>query len=248
VVGYGAIWLVRLDKFRMDLVIDPEWRRRGIGARMLRELIVSAERTGAATLQARAEADARDSLSFLERRRFVETMRMHRLVLRVAEADLAPLAGRQTRLAEHGIGITTLQKEQECDPECWMKLCDLYNDTRSGWPDPDPGPQERLGIDDVRHLFYRAGLIPAEFLIAKQGDVYLGFTGGFGTGVRPAARNQGIATVLKVRAIKRAREQGQATLHSASGNPAMLRVNEKLGYRRVSTEVRLVRMLQGAER
>lgn len=71
----------------------------------------------------------------------------------------------------------------------------------------------------------------------------LGFTGALGTGVRPSVRRQGIATALKVGAIVAARDHGETTLETSSGNPAMLRVNERLGFRPVATEIRLVRSL-----
>jgi len=245
VIGYGAIWRVRPSKFRMDLVIHPSWRRRGIGAQLLKQLVESAHRAGAVTLQARADDDADESLAFLKRCGFTETMRMHRLVLRVAEAELSPFADLEPQLAARGIVMTTLQDEQISDPALWEKLCDLYNAARSGWPDPDPGGlTQSLRVDELRDMFSRSEIIPEAFFIAKQGEVYLGFTGGLGTGVRPGSRNQGIATALKVRAIASARDRGCEMIQTSSGNPAMVRVNEKLGFRRVSTEVRLVKMLR----
>src|ERR1051325_440860 len=42
VIGYGALWRVRPGKFRMDLIIHPSWRRRGIGAQLLKPLVESA--------------------------------------------------------------------------------------------------------------------------------------------------------------------------------------------------------------
>jgi len=48
---------------------------------------------------------------------------------------------------------------------------------------------------------------------------------------------------LKVREVAAAQKRGVLTLEGATGNPAMLKVNERLGYRRTSTEVRLVRPL-----
>jgi GNAT superfamily N-acetyltransferase len=56
-------------------------------------------------------------------------------------------------------------------------------------------------------------------------------------------RGRGIATALKVREVAAAQQRGVLTLDGATGNPAMLKVNERLGYRRTSTEVRLVRPL-----
>jgi GNAT superfamily N-acetyltransferase len=247
VIGYSSIWNVRLNKFRMDLVIHPDWQGRGIGTRLFKRLLEDAHAAGAATLQARAETGADNSLAFLHRRGFVETMRMHRLVLRVEDADLIPFAAFERRLAVLGIEITTLAEEQPRDSAFWEKLCDLHNEVQSGWPDPDPGPVEPLTVGELRDRLSRYHLIPDAFFIAKQSGTYLGFTGEVGTGVRPGSRNQGIATALKARAIVYAQEHGRTTLHTATGNPAMLRVNERLGYRRATTEIRLVKVLRTAE-
>jgi hypothetical protein len=65
--------------------------------------------------------------------------------------------------------------------------------------------------------------------------------------MRPSLRGRGIATALKVRVISAARQRGESILHSSSGNPAMLKVNQPLGYRRTTTEVRLVRTLAVCE-
>jgi GNAT superfamily N-acetyltransferase len=61
------------------------------------------------------------------------------------------------------------------------------------------------------------------------------------TAVRPAYRGLGIATTLKASCIRWARDNGVRQLATASGNPAMVHVNEKFGFRRTYVEVRLVR-------
>jgi mycothiol synthase len=242
-VGYGSVWPVRPNKFRLDLIVHPVWRRQGIGSQFLAHLSEYARDAGAETLQARAEDQAEASLGFLRRNGFSETMRMHRLLLDVARVDLRPFAHLEAALAAEGVVLTALGEEQAGDPAAWDQLCDLYNAAREGWPDPDPGPDEPLTADELRDLLDRFAVDPKSLFIAKGAGGYLGFTGGVGTAVRPAARNRGIATALKVRAITEARARGQATLRTASGSPAMIRVNEKLGFRQISTEVRLVKRL-----
>ena len=86
-VAYASLWRVRDDRFRMDLVVAPEWRRQGIGGRMMEMVVAAAEAEGAATLQARAYASAPDALRFLERRGFTETMRMWGLRLRLVATE-----------------------------------------------------------------------------------------------------------------------------------------------------------------
>ena len=247
VVAYGAIWRVRPGKFRMDLVVSPGWRRCGIGGWLLAHLGDQARIAGAATLQARAEDDGGESLAFLVARGFVETMRMRHQVLHLAEARLAAHAGLAGRLACGGIVIGALEDEQNRVATFWQRFCDLFNAAREGWPDPDPGPVDALTPQEFQRHYrtYEAdpGAGADRCFLARREDLYLGFTGALGTGVRPDFRGQGIATALKVRAINDARDRGVATLGTSTGNPAMLRVNERLGFRTTSTEIRLIQTL-----
>jgi GNAT superfamily N-acetyltransferase len=247
IVAYGGLWPVRPGKFRIDLVVAPGHRRRGIGSRLLDRLTGEAHAAGAATVQARADSGWAQSLAFLQHRGFSETMRMHHLVLDVVNADLRPFAGIERRLAADGIVLTTLAEEQgRRGDACWAGLCDLHNAAREGWPDPDPspGPEERYTPEEIRRLYHlhQQGW-PELCFLAVHGERYVGFVGPLGTAVRPALRGRGIATALKVREVAAARERGVLTLDGATGNAAMLKVNERLGYQRTSTEVRLVRRL-----
>ena len=250
IVGYGGLWPVRPGKFRIDLVVAPGHRRCGIGGRLLDRLTGEARAAGAVTVQGRADSDQVQSLAFLQHRGFRETMRMHRLVLDVANADLRPFADIEQRLAADGIVLTTLAEERDRTGDaCWAGLCDLHNAAREGWPDPDPspGPEELHTPEQLRRRYqlHQQGW-PELCFLAVHGEEYVGFVGPLGTAVRPALRGRGIATALKVREVAAAQERGILTLDGATGNPAMLKVNERLGYRRTSTEVRLVRPLTRA--
>jgi GNAT superfamily N-acetyltransferase len=247
IVGYGGLWPVRRGKFRIDLVVAPGHRHCGIGSRLLGRLTGEAHAAGAATVQARADSDRAQSLAFLQHRGFTETMRMHHLVLDVADADLRPFAGIERKLAGAGIVLTTLAEERDRAGEvCWAGLCDMHNAAREGWPDPDPGPGplEPHTPEEIRRRYQlHQHDWPQLCFLAVRGGQYVGFVGPLGTAVRPALRGRGIATALKVREVAAARERGVLTLAGATGNPAMLKVNERLGYQRTSTEVRLVKLL-----
>jgi GNAT superfamily N-acetyltransferase len=201
------------------------------------------------TLQARAGSEDTQSLRFLLARGFVETMRMHQQILQVADADLSGQEHLVAQLADRGIVLAPLEDELAQRQDCWEEYCRLFNAARQGWPDPDPGPGPlaALAPADFRRRYqtaerqYRPGA--AAGFLAAQADHYVGFTGALGTAVDPAFRRQGIATVLKYRAVLSAREHEVATLSASSGNAAMLRANERVGFRLTSTEVRLVRTL-----
>jgi len=250
VIGYRAWWHVRLDKFRMDLLVAEEWRRQSVGTHLLSHVVSQARAAGAVTLQARVDGGNQESLAFLVARGFAETMRMHTLVLDVAEVDLAAHEHILTGLAKQGVVVTSLEQELTRGDVFWTEFCPLYNAAREGWPDPDPGPETPRTPAELRDRHYtaaqehRVGI--EQCFLAACGDRYVGFTGALGTAVHPAFRGRGIATALKLRAIMSARDHGIPTLDTSTGNPAMLRANERLGFRLVSTEVRLVRTLQAA--
>ena len=124
----------------MDLLVASQRRRKGAGSGLLGYLAGRAREAGAATLQARADGGQAQSLGFLLARGFVETMRMYRQVLRVADASLAGYEHVVAQLAGRGIVIASLEHELTRRTDCWQEYCRLFNAAREGWPDPDPGP------------------------------------------------------------------------------------------------------------
>jgi GNAT superfamily N-acetyltransferase len=266
VAAYLALWRVIDTRFRMDLVVDPAHRRHGVGARLLDFLIERARGAGATSLQARPYADATDAFPMLAGRDFRETMRMVGLLLDDVHAvDLEPFATLDEALVARGIRFTTLAEELRTDPFAWEKLRDANQAAEFGWPDPDPLPNGATSppetVDQFRARSAAVGMIEDACFVAVRDDgrgvpgAYAGYSaltatdraglqaGSGGTAVRPEVRGLGIATALKARCIRWAREHGVRRLATSSGNPAMIRVNEKLGFRRTYIEVRLVKRL-----
>ncbi|MGA9995752.1 MAG: GNAT family N-acetyltransferase [Pyrinomonadaceae bacterium] len=260
VIAYASFWHMRRQKFRMDLMVHPLWRRRGLGGELFDRLNGELQSAQAGTVQARAWDDWAESLQFLERRNFAEVHRMYELRLNnLAEADFSRFTELIERIAAHGIQITTFEKEDAKDARVWEKLTQLQNAVGPDWPDPDPdGITEPLTIEEFQKTFAAWQVVPEAFYIAQAGERYIGFSGlgpdsfradpktvvGSGpTAVRPEYRGQGVATMLKVLALSYARQHGFTVATSRSANPAMIRVNEKLGFERGRGEVRLVRKL-----
>jgi GNAT superfamily N-acetyltransferase len=244
-VAYASLWRVVGDRFRMDLVVAPEWRRRGIGSGLMERLVDTAASAGAATLQARGYASAEDALRFLERRSFVETMRMVEMRLDLGDLDADRLAAYERRAAEQGFALTTLADLQREDPQCWRKLWALYGAAQEGWADPDPRPGP-IQPPSYEAFLARAAELPPDpqafFILVKDGR-YAGFTGSLGTVMHPDFRGLGLANALKARAALHARAAGLEALETSTGSAAMRRANENVGYRVTYTEVRLVRRI-----
>ncbi len=86
---------------------------------------------------------------------------------------------------------------------------------------------------------------PAGIFIAKLGSEYVGLTAlelpesgpaiTGTTGVLPEHRGRGVAMALKLLSFRYAAKRGyrEARAHNDTANPPILRMNEKLGYRRL---------------
>ena len=259
--AYLALWTVEPTQFRMDLVVRPDQPGRGLGTALLDFLIERAREAKATSLQARPYADQQDALALLASRDFRETMRMHGLVLDdVRAVQLQPVDWYEGKLAERGIRVTTLAHELVADSDAWEKLRDANQAAQYGWLDPDPPPNGRTRepqtVDQFRAQSHDVHMNPEACFIARdreQNGLFVGYSalalhdatgvqaGSSGTAVRPDYRGLGVATALKARCVRWAQENGVRRLATSSGHPAMVRVNEKFGFRRAYVEVRLVR-------
>ena len=256
--AYLALWRVQGTQFRMDLVVHARERGHGVGMALLDFLIVSAGAAGATSLQARPYAEQSRALGLLAPRGLRETIRMIGLELDdVSAVSLEPTGRYEGQLAERGLRVTTLAEELSVDADAWRKLRDANEAARLGWPDPDPQPDgtsgEEQSVEQFRAQAYDFHMIPEACFVAVDHERYVGYSaltlrnaahgaaGSGGTAVRPEYRGLGIATALKLRCVRWSQEHGVRRLSTSSGNPAMVRVNEKLGFRRTYVEVRLVR-------
>jgi GNAT superfamily N-acetyltransferase len=242
IIGYGAIRSIRAQNARLDLMIHPSWQRHGVGRVLLDQLIDHARTLNIAAVHVRARLDHPHALTFLTHQGFTETHRMYGLCLAVKEVDLTPFWPVVQRLARREIIITTLVEERRRNPVYLHQLHELQNAVAHDWPDPERVPYTPIAFADfVRRLEQETQAQPEALFIAKKGSSSIGYCGLFalGTAVHPAYRNQGVATALKVTAIADAQQRGQATLFTCTANPAMVAINEKLGYRHETVEVRL---------
>jgi GNAT superfamily N-acetyltransferase len=253
-VAYAAIWKVEGEKYRFDVVVSRRHQRLGIGDHLFGVVVREARHVGAVTLQARAYADAVDALAFLARRHFLETMRMRGFVLQLATADMQTIASADIMLGAD-VTVHEVRASEFSDSGFWRSLADLHDAARQGWPDPDPGgPPTHSEPGALRSMLSPPTNPPVGFFVASCGDRLVGYsllTGSratrqaqfAATGVRPDYRGRGIGTTLRARCLLAARAAGYSTVRSASGNDALVRINERFGFTETYCEVRLVRRL-----
>ena len=257
VLGYGSIeQSIFLPKFRLFLVADPKWLRGGVGDLLLDRLMSDLREVNARTVSVRQYAHLTDFLAFLEEHGFREAIRVWDLRLTVSEADLSSFVPIAEKVSAQGIQITTVEEERKRDPDCLHKLHEFLNLVKAD--DPARQPFTPLPFEAVKRWFEQTYVLRDACFIAKHNDLYIGFadlnlleavagglTHGF-TGVRREYRRQGVATVMKVRAIEYAREHGYKTVRTFNrpAHSSLLALNEKLGFRRLFSYVTLEKDLK----
>lgn len=245
-IGYGAIRSLRAHTARLDLMVHPHFQRQGVGQMLLDHLSECARHLHVTTIHLRVRLDYLHALDFLAHRGFTETHRMYGMPLKLQDAHLAPLWPLVRRLGESGITITTLAHQRQQTPDYLQRLHTLQNAVGPDWPDPEGVAYTPVAYAPfVARLEREAQACADTFFIATHGDTFIGYCGlsAFGTAVHPAYRHRGVATALKLWAIAEAQQRGVATTMTCTANPAMVAINERLGYVHEMVEVRLGRSI-----
>jgi len=246
-LAYAAAWEVRSHRFRVDLVVQPAQRRHGLGSTLFEMVLAAAQSNGAEILQARADSADVASLAFLARRGFRE---VHRMVAMHG----APAAGTILAPRPVGLEILTAVECERLDSAFWSQLHSAHVRAATDWPDPDPGgPARQISVEQFQRRFADHGVPPEQLFVARFLGRWVGYTGIAAhptdprmartgpTAVDPRDRGRGVATALKAAALAWAARAGFVRAESRSANPALLRVNAKLGLEMHDAEVRLVR-------
>lgn len=248
-VAYAKLWEFRPRRYRFDLAVRPEWQQQGIATQLLSQVITDAQAFGATGLQARVRDDKPKSLEFIRRRGFHESHRMGAYRLDFAQAGVYDFQEAFAQLRDRGIEVTNLAALREKDSHFFERFQELYSAAREGWPDPDPDPDPAKPIPVPFERLQRwlgEAQLPEAFFIAKRAQHCIAFTSFFsiGTAVHPEYRRKGIATLLKAGSIADAQRRGFQGQTTSTASPAMQTVLERLGYRRIWSEIRLIRAMQ----
>lgn len=244
--AYATLWEVRSGRYRFDLAVRPAYQRQGVGTDLLTRVVSDAKGLGATGLQARVRDDKREALEFIGRRGFHEVHRMGAYRLDFADLERAVVEPAFARLQQRAIGVTNLAAARADDSEYLHRFVELYSATREGWPDPDPAPSPTpISIDELKSWLDNCRL-PEAFFIATYKQRYIAFTSffGIGTAVHPEFRHHGIATLLKAGSIADAQGRGFRGQTTSTASCGMQRLLERLGYRRLWSEVRLIRAME----
>ncbi|HSK72863.1 MAG TPA: GNAT family N-acetyltransferase [Pyrinomonadaceae bacterium] len=244
--GYAAVYALDKTHFRLNLLVEPQSARRGIGTKLLRKVESEAKNQGYQSLQARILEGMDAGLAFALANGFTEVHRMRGMSLDAEDFSFEKWMELGKRLAAENFVVTTLEEEIKAGNQRFKKLARLHKEASKDWASPDPTMRQNTDDQHLREIFSNAKK-PNRVSIIKHGEKYVGYTSAdrenvLGTAVRPDYRGRGVATYLKACNLKMQIDGGTRYIESSSANPAMIRVNQKLGYRLNGlTEIRLVK-------
>jgi GNAT superfamily N-acetyltransferase len=248
VVGYGQVnhmrWAFVPTKYRADIAVLPEARRRGHGTSLYEELTAAVVERGGRVLAAAAKESMADGVRFLAKRGYREVKRDWESRLFVKGFDFTRFGTADDRVAKQSIRIVTLADEAKRDPAAVQKAFDLNEDCRMDIPSVDPPTRhtyEEFRRDDIDAP---NALLDAFFIAIDKDGRYLGVSNMFRslddptflwqgiTGVRREARGKGIAMALKLRTVEYAIDRGIEHIKTWNDvhNKPMLSINEALGF------------------
>ncbi|MBX8465540.1 GNAT family N-acetyltransferase [Deinococcus sp. RIT780] len=254
VAGYhqnpGAFHPHRYD---LDLAVAPDAQGRGVGGALWQALHADLRARHAESARILAREDHPVAPGFLTRRGFTGDRRYFMSTLHVPAFDPTPYAALEARVQARGVRLRTLADLRAAGtPDLVGRLHALMNDVRQDVPRAEPAtPLTRQVFEDA--ILGEPGLLPDAYLIAEADGQWIGQTVLFRsdaspdlltglTGVTRPWRGQGVATALKLAAIRTARTLGAPTIRTdnASDNAPMLAINDRLGFMRDPASVSYV--------
>ncbi len=242
----GQAWTVHFPSespglFHIGVSVDPACRGRGIGRRLYDEVVTFARANGATTLAGEVPETDPVGCAFAEARGFRVYRHARAAVLDLAGWDPSAFGGRVARAVRSGVRLTTYSLLRTW-PDAERSLYEINRIATTH----DPAALEASfpTFEVWQGLVPRAvGFQPEGQWIALRGGEFVGLSAlhvdpGTGeartllTGVHPDFRSAGIATALKVCALRHARESGARTVVTEvdASNVAMGRINERLGF------------------
>jgi GNAT superfamily N-acetyltransferase len=243
VVGYGTIgrasWSLA-GRFYIQTIIDPAWRRQGIGAQVYDDNLQFAREYGADSFDTWVFENQPDGLGFAEKRGFTIERNIFESTIDLHNFDATRFAGVVEQVQASGLRLFSLA-EIGNTREAWRKLWEVNYATFLDMPDSTgefPNFDEFAKIWETSNWFRPDGQI-----VAADGDTYVGLSAvgyykdsnsayNMMTGVLADYRGRKIALALKLLSIRAAQRWGADYIrtNNDSQNAPMLAINRRLDY------------------
>jgi mycothiol synthase len=237
-------WAARPGKYYIEISIHPDYQRQGIGSGVYAFLMAQLAQQDPVPVivDSQAREDRARAVRFLEDRGFERVMRVPRSELEILTFDFERFDVALQRVEERGIRIASIAELRDEDPDWQRKLWDLEWELVQDVPSPDPLTRIPFDIWVGRHLGTPT-FLPEAQVVAIDGVDWVGLSTlwkslgdpkrlrtGF-TGVARSHRRQGIATAMKVEAVRFARAYGAVVIDTDNEeNNPMYQLNLKLGF------------------
>lgn len=249
VAGFAAclnpFWIATPGAYWLELVVHPEFRRRGAGSALLATVEPYAWQQGAQRLWSNCREDHLDGVAFAEKSGYHTIGKRFESTLDLDAFDETPFVATFERIGTAGYTLSTLAVERTLVPDAERRLYDLYDQIMVDVPFPG-GAYPKTTYEQWRTWAIESPTSnPAGMFIAKRGDEWVGLTfvemppGGSpytsSTGVLRAHRGRGLAMALKLQSLRFLRDCGctEVRAHNDTANPPILRLNKTLGYRQL---------------
>jgi RimJ/RimL family protein N-acetyltransferase len=247
-VGYGEsskpFWAIAPGVYMLFILSHPSKRGMGIGRNLLARLVAYSGEQGAEKLWTDCRENQPHSIRFLEAAGFRQFgIRFESAVdLEAFDPDRFGPALERFRRARYT--LTTLAALRQQRPDADRALYEVHHVGMKDVPLPG-GIQIDVSYDQWAKNFGSPSVDPAMFFLAMQGDQIVGMTSvelpregpaiTDSTAVLREHRNRGVALALKVESLRALKQKGrtEARTHNYTENPAIIHVNEKLGYVRL---------------
>lgn len=230
------------QKFWIDLMVHPEFQRRGLGNRLYHHMIAELGAYDAQTIWINVRETMEESVRFAQHRGFMEVRRAWESRLEVPSFDPHPFQAK-AEAAIRGMDVVTVADERERDPDWLHKLYEMHTEAAADMPQPEPYTPTTMDEYHTR-LFDNPGYLPDGHFLAKDGRAYVAESFVFRshelpdvlyqglTATRRAYRGRGIALALKLRVVEysQQRDYRQIRTWNDTLNAPMLRINEKMGF------------------
>lgn len=233
-------WM-RPAHFWLQVIVAPEQRRRGIGTTLFTQAARFARSQGAAVLESSVRDDDAGSLHFAERRDYRVARHSFDSSLDLAAFDESRFSDLLGRVEAEGFRFFSLADAGPLTEVLKHKLYELNRITALDNPGNNRTFPTYASFD--KNVFSASWFRADTQLLAADGERWVGLSAlawypegrlaaNAFTGVLPEYRGRGLATALKLHAIRLARRLGAGSVrtNNDSLNAPMLAVNRSLGY------------------
>lgn len=256
-IGYGhAIRDAHLEPglFYLHVAIAPGARRQGAGTQIHGAVRVFASEHGATWLRAEVSDTLPEGLAFGQAMGYTIERHIFESTLQVAQFDERPFLASLEAMDAAGVRFFSLADVGDAR-EARERLWSLERTVALDVPGGSEASSRPFEIWE-RQVVESGHYLAEGELVAAHGDEWIGMAALLDypesgvmyhgiTGVLPAFRGKGLATALKLLAIRLARARGVKMLRTNNDaeNAPMLAINRKLGYQPEPGYYRLVEYL-----